>query len=50
MISDTKLTLAVPQAFDAVGGVNVGVAGHCIVAFPPGFPIVGVALPCIVID
>ena len=39
--SEIKLTVAPPQASDAVGAVNDGVAVHSIVAFAPACPITG---------
>jgi hypothetical protein len=41
VVSLTTCTVAPPQVSDAVGGVNTGVAGHEMVAFAPGEPIVG---------
>ena len=40
-MSLTSCTLAVLQASDAVGAVNVGTAGQEIVPFAPGLPITG---------
>ena len=37
-------TVAVPQASEAVGGVNIGVWLHAIVVSLPGLPIVGAVL------
>ena len=39
--SESKFTVAPPQASDAVGAVNDGVAVHSIVALAPALPIVG---------
>ena len=39
--SPRLFTVAVPQASDAVGAVNEGVAVHWIVAFAPAAPMVG---------
>ena len=41
-VTSPKLfTVAVPQASDAVGAVNEGVAVHSMVAFTPAVPMVG---------
>src|ERR1051326_1756408 len=41
-VASPKLfTVAVPQASDAVGAVNEGVAVHSMVAFTPAVPMVG---------
>jgi hypothetical protein len=42
-------TVAPAQSSVAVGGVNVGVAVHSIVAFAPGAPIVGVGQVTVVV-
>ena len=39
--SEIKLTVDVPHASDAVGGVKDGVAVHSMVALAPAAPIVG---------
>ena len=39
--SDSRRTVAPPQASAAVGAVNDGVAVHSIVALAPALPIVG---------
>ena len=41
-VTSPKLfTVAEPQASDAVGAVNEGVAVHSMVALPPAVPMVG---------
>ena len=42
-VTSPRMCIVVPpQASEAVGGVNVGEAGHSIVALSPGLPMVGV--------
>src|SRR5260370_13470352 len=41
VVSLTCWTVAPPHVSEAVGGVNVGVVGHWMVALAPGEPIVG---------
>src|SRR5205085_8452229 len=47
--SPKVFTVAAPQASDAVGAVNEGVAVHSIVAFAPAVPMVGGVVSTIVI-
>ena len=49
VLSLTCCTVAVPQASEAVGGVNTGVPLHAIVVLAPGAPIVGAVVSTTVI-
>ena len=44
VISLTSCTVAVLHPSEAVGAVNVGVAGQLIVAFAPALPMTGAVL------
>src|SRR5262245_40628437 len=48
VVSLTCCTVAVPQASEAVGGVNTGVPSHAIVVLAPAEPIVGPVVSCTV--
>jgi hypothetical protein len=48
VLSLTWFTEDVPQASEAVGGVNAGIPLHAIVLLGPGNPIVGGVLSCTV--